>query len=183
MSRRTSTAAVLLSSAALFTGAPATALAHHGHDGRHGAHHGMRHHHHHGGGLARTAHELGVTKQQLRTALKAVAEQQRAASRPPSFMDLFASQLGTTTDKVKAAFKQARESGAHSKDEFLAAFASALGTDSTHVMDAMKAARSEQKAQWKAAREAFINALADQLNLPADTVAAAFNHRCGFKHH
>src|SRR4051812_29584992 len=109
MSRRTSTAAVLLSSAALFAGAPATALAHHGHDGRRGEHHGFRHHH--GDGLARTAHELGVTREQLRTALHNVVEQQKAASRPPSFRDLLASKLGVTTDKLKAAFEQARASG------------------------------------------------------------------------
>src|SRR3954454_13120273 len=104
MSRRTSTAAVLLSSATLFAGAPATALAHHGHDGRRGEHHGFRHH---GDGLARTAHALGVTEEQLRTALKAVAEQQRAAARPPSYTELLASKLGVTTDKLKAAFDQA----------------------------------------------------------------------------
>src|SRR4051812_31148252 len=119
MSRRTSTAAVLLSSAALCAGAPGTALAHHGHDGRRGEHHGFRHHH--GDGLARTAHALGVTKAQLRSALKAVAEQQRAAAKPPSFKALLASKLGVSTDKLEAAFAQARASGADTKDEFLAA--------------------------------------------------------------
>ncbi len=88
MSRRTSTVAVLLSSAALFSGAPATALAHNGHHGGRGEHHGFRHHH--GDGLARTAQELGVTKEQLKSALKAVKDQQRAAARPPSFKDLLA---------------------------------------------------------------------------------------------
>src|SRR3954468_7515895 len=180
MSPRTSTTAVLLSSAALFAGAPAVADAHHhGHGGW--GHHGLRHHH--GDGLARTAQELGVTKEQLRTALKAVAEQQRAASRPPSFKDLLASQLGVTTDKLKAAFEQARASGADTKDEFLAAFASALGTDTAHVTAAMDAARTEQKAQFKAARDAFINALAAQLNVPVEKVDAAFDHNCGFRHH
>src|SRR4051812_9606247 len=175
MFRCTSTAAVLLSSAALFAGAPATALAHHG---DRGAHHGFRYHH--GDGLARTAHELGVTKEQLRSALKAVAEQQRAAAKPPSFTELFASKLGVSTDKLKAAYEQARASGADTRDEFLAAFASALSTDTAHVTAAMDAARSERKAQWKAAREAFVNALAAQLNVPAEKVEAAFDHRCGF---
>src|SRR4051795_12546322 len=131
MSRRTSTAAVLLSSATLFAGAPATALAHHGHHGGRGEHHGFRHHH--GDGLARTADELGVTKEQLKTALKAVAAQQQAAVKPPSYTELLASKLDVTTAQLKSAFEQAKASGAQSKDAFLAAFASALGTDTAHV--------------------------------------------------
>src|SRR3954468_15981971 len=180
MSRRSSTTAVLLSSAALFTGAPATALAHHGHHGGWG-HHG--HHHRGDRGLARTAQELGVTKEQLRDALKAVAEQQKAAARPPSYKELLASKLDVSTDQLKSAFEQARASGADTKDEFLAAFASALNTDSAHVTAAMEAARTEQKAQWKAAREAFITTLADELNVPVEKVEAAFDHGCGFRHH
>ena len=178
MSRRTSTAAVLLSSAALFTSAPATALAHHGHHG------GWGHHHHHGDrGLARTAQELGVTKAQLRDALKAVAAQQRAAARPPSFKELLASKLDVTTDQLKSAYEQARASGADTKEEFLAAFASALNTDSAHVTAAMEAARADQKAAWKAKREAFVNALAAELNVDPAKVDAAFSRSCGFKHH
>ena len=181
MSRRTSTVAVLLSSAALFSGAPATALAHNGHHGGRGEHHGFRHHH--GDGLARTAQELGVTKEQLKSALKAVKDQQQAAARPPSFKDLLATKLSVTDDQLKAAYQQARSSGAQSKDAFLAAFASALGTDSAHVTAAMDSARADAKAQWEAKRQAFINALAAQLNVDPAKVDAAFDKGCGFKHH
>jgi hypothetical protein len=184
MSRRTRTAAVLLSGAALLGGGvPSAAQAHGDHGdkrgGQHFKHHGKRHH----GGLARTARELGVTKDQLRTALKAVAEQQKAAAKPASFKELLAKQFGKTTDQVKAAAEQARASGADTKDAFVAAFATALGVDPATVPTAFEAARTEQKAQRKAARDAFVTALAAQLNVPQEKVAAAFDGNCRPKHH
>lgn len=180
MSRRTRTAAMLLSSAALITaGAPAGAVANNGHGDKRGGHHG--HARGHDRGLARTARELGVTKQQLRTALKAVAAQQKAAAKPPSFKTLFAQELGVTTDQLKAASKQARAT-THSKDEYVQALASALGVDAAKVTTAFTAARDAKKAQWKAKRDAFVAALAQELNVPQDKVEAAFDRKCGFKH-
>jgi 2-hydroxychromene-2-carboxylate isomerase len=165
--------AVVLSSAALIgAGAPAGALAHGGHDrgGHHRAGwHGKRGHDR---GLGRLAHELGVTKAQLKAALKTVAEQQKTAARPPSFKDLLAKQLGLTTDQVKAAAETAKSSGADTKDEWLAAFANALGVDVPTLTAAFDAARTEQKAQIEAACDAFVNALAQQLGVPAEKVAA-----------
>ena len=81
MSRRTRTMAVLLSSAALAGSGPSLAQAHDGGRGdKHGGHHGHHWRGHHDRGLARTAAKLGVTKDQLKTAMKAVREQQQAAS-------------------------------------------------------------------------------------------------------
>ena len=170
MSRRTRTAAVLLSSAALLgAGAPSGAV---GHDND-------RHHarHHHRDGLRSLARELGVTKQQLRTALKAVKEQQRSAAKPASFKTLLAQELGVTREQVKAAFHQARASGADSRDEFKAAFATALGVDAARLDAAFKSAREAQKAAWKARRDAFVAALAAQLGVPTEKVEAAFSRK------
>ena len=146
MSRRSRTMAVLLSSAAFAgAGTPGLAQAHGGdRDGKRGGHHGhnWKGKHHRGDrGLARTAAELGVTKEQLKTALKAVAAQQQAARRsPPSYKELVAQQLGVTTDQLKAAFQQARQS-AQSHEEFKQAFAAALGKDAATVEAAFKTAR------------------------------------------
>src|SRR5262245_5581185 len=111
MSRRTRTMAVLLSSAALAgAGSPGLAQAHGDRDGKRGGHHGQHFkgkHHRGDRGLRRTAAELGVSKDQLRAALKAVAAQQRAAAKPPSYKALVAQQLGVTVDQLKAAFEQA----------------------------------------------------------------------------
>jgi hypothetical protein len=179
--------AVLLSSAAFAgAGTPGLAQAHGGdRDGKRGNHHG--HHwkgkHHRGDrGLARTAAELGVTKEQLKTALRAVAAQQQAAAKPPSFKDVLAQQLGVTTDQLKAAFQQARAT-AQSKDQFKAAFAAALNKDVATVDAAFKSARDAQKAAWKAKRDAFVQALAAQLGVPVEKVDAAFDRGCGFKRH
>jgi hypothetical protein len=186
MSRRTRTAAVLLYGAALLgAGVPSAAQANGDHGDKRGGqnakHHGKRHHGHNRG-LARTASELGVTKEQLRTALKAVAEQQKAAAKPPSFKELLATQFGKTPDQVKAAFQQARAGDADTKDAFVAAFATALGVDPATVPTAFDAARTEQKAQRKAKRDAFVAALATQLNVAPEKVAAAFDSNCRPKH-
>lgn len=180
MSRRTRTAAVLLSSAALLgAGAPAGALAHgHGRDGQHAKWHGKRGHDR---GLGRIADELGVTKAQLKTALKTVAEQQKAAAKPASFKELLAKQLGVTTDQLKAAATAAK--GADSKAAWLAAFANALGVDTAKVTAAFDAARAEQKTQYRAARDAWVSALAQQLGVSTDKVAAAFERKHGARHH
>jgi len=108
MLHRTRTLAVLLSSAALAgAGAPAAAEAHHGGGDHHGAgHHGFRRGHDRG--LARTAAQLGVTQDQLKAALKTVADQQKAAAAPPSLESLVASQLGVTEDQLKTAFERTR---------------------------------------------------------------------------
>lgn len=186
MSRRTRTAAVLLSGAALLGGGiPSAAQANGDHGDKRGGQHAKSHgkrHHGHNRGLARTASELGVTKEQLRTALKTVAEQQKSAAKPASFKDLLAKQFGVTADQVKTAFDQAKAGDADTKDEFVAAFASALGVDPATVPAAFDAARTEQKAQRKAARDAFVAALATQLNVPQEKVAAAFDHNCRPKH-
>jgi hypothetical protein len=180
--------AVLLSSAALAgAGTPGLAQAHGDRDGKRGGHHGQgfrgKHHRHHGDrGLARTAAKLGVTKDQLKTALKTVAAQQQAAAKPAAFKQLLANELGVTVDQLKAAMKQARSS-AHSREQFKQAFASALGKDTATVETAFKNARDKQKAEFKARRDAFIAALAAQLGVPVEKVDAVFNSRCGFKHH
>jgi hypothetical protein len=180
MSRRTSTTAVLLSSAALLgAGAPAGALAH-GDGHKRGGHHGWHGKRGHDRGLGRIARELGVTKAQLKSALKTVAEQQKAAAKPPSFKDLLAKQLGVTTDQVKSAAVAAK--GADSKDEWLAAFAGALGTDTAKVTAAFDAARTELKTQRQAARDAWVNALAQQLGVAPEKVAAAFERKHHAKH-
>jgi hypothetical protein len=111
MSRRTRTMAVVLSSAALLgAGAPAGALAHGGghHDGSHDAKSRG-----HDPGLGRVAASLGVTKAQLKAALKTVGEQQKAAAKPASskaaheaFVAALAQQLGVPADKVAAAFER-----------------------------------------------------------------------------
>ncbi len=181
MYRRTRTIAAVLSSAALLgAGAPAGALAHGGDHGRHGDRHGWHGKRGHDRGLGRIARELGVTKDQLRSALKAASEQQKAAAKPPSFKELLAQHLGVTTDQVKAAAEAAK--GADSKDAWLAAFANALGKDTATVTAAFDAARTDLKAQFKAAHDAFINAVAQQLGLPADKVAAAFERKHGKRH-
>jgi hypothetical protein len=178
---RTRTIAAVLSSAALLgAGAPAGALAHGGDHGRHGGHHGWHGKRGHDRGLGRVARELGVTKTQLRSALKAAFEQQRSAARPPSFKDLLAQRLGVSTDQLKAAAKAAK--GAESKDAWLAAFAGALGKDPAAVTAAFDAARADLKAQRKAAHDAFINAVAQQLGVPAEKVAAAFERKHGKRH-
>jgi len=190
MSRRTRTMAMLLSSAAI-AGAPGVAQAHggggHGHGERAshkhgGGHHGFRGERRFDRGLARTAEALGVTKDQLKAALKAVKEQQDAAAKPPSLKDLVAQQLGVTSDQLKAAFEQARQQS-DSKDEFEQAFAAALGKDVATVEAAYKAAGDQLKAELKARRDAFIQALATQLNLPVEKVDAAFTKSCDFKRH
>jgi len=182
MSRRTRTAAILLSGAALLGGGVASAAEATGdHGGQHAKWHGKRHHGHHNG-LGRTARELGVTKGQLRTALKAVAAQQQSAAKPATFKELLAKQLGVTADQVKAASKQAKASGAKTRDAYFAAFATALGVDPAKVQPAFKAARTERKAQKKAKRDAFVAALAQQLNVPQEKVAAAFDSKCRPKH-
>ena len=101
MSRRTRTMAVLLSAGALVGGGTAsTAQAHH--------HHGRGHHHHHHWGhkhhdrLARIASELGVTKDQLKTALRAVKAQDPQSK--DAFVAALAQQLDVPEDKVSAAF-------------------------------------------------------------------------------
>jgi hypothetical protein len=175
MSRRTRAAAVLLSGAALIAGAPAGAQAHGDRDGKRGEH---RSHHHHRG----VARELGVTKEQLRTALKAVAEQQQSAPKPASLKELLAQQLQVTPDQVRAAFRQAKEN-ADTKEEFVQAFAAALQIDPARVQPAFEAAFKERKAQWKARRDAFFAALAQQLNRSPEQVEEAFDDRCGRKHH
>jgi hypothetical protein len=99
MSRRTRTMAVLLSAGALVGGGTAsTAQAHH---------HGRGHHHHHWGHkhhnrLARIASELGVTKDQLKTALQAVKAQDPQTK--DAFVSALAQQLNVPEDKVAAAF-------------------------------------------------------------------------------
>lgn len=173
--------AVLLSSAALVgAGAPAGALAH-GDGHKHGGHAGWHGKRGHDRGLGRIARELGVTKAQLRSALKAAYEQQKAAAKPPSFKDLLAQHLGVTAAQVKSAAEAAK--GADSEEAWLAAFANALGKDATTVTTAFDAARADRKAQLEAAREAFINTVAQQLGVPAAKVAAAFEHKHGKRHH
>jgi predicted nucleic acid-binding protein len=101
MSRRTRTMAVLLSGAALVGGGTAsTAQAHH--------HQGRGHHHHHHWGhkhhnrLAAAANELGVTKDQLKAAIKAVKAQDPQSK--DAFHAALAQQLNVSQDKVAAAF-------------------------------------------------------------------------------
>jgi hypothetical protein len=176
--------AVLLSSAAFAgAGTPGLAQAHGGdRDGKRGGHHGhnWKGKHHRGDrGLARTAAELGVSKDQLKAALKAVRQQQ-AATPKPSYKALVAQELGVTKDQLKAARKQARQT-AGSREEFKQAFASALGKDVATVEAAYKAAREKLKAAWEARRDAFVQALAAQLGVSAEKVDEAFDHRCGFK--
>jgi hypothetical protein len=176
-------AAVLSSAALLGAGAPAGALAHgddgHKHGGVGAGWHGKRGYDR---GLGRIARELGVTKDQLRSALKAAAEQQQSAAKPASFKDLLATHLGVTADQVEAAADAAKASGADSKDELVAAFADALGVDAATVTAAFDAARADRQAQCKAAHDAFINAVAQQLGLPAEKVAAAFERKHGQRH-
>jgi hypothetical protein len=104
MTRRTKALAALVSSAALVgAGSTASAEAHNG-PGHH--HHGQAElRHHHGGhhhGLARAAAALGVTTDQLKTAVKAVAAQDPQSK--DAWEAALAQQLGTTADKVDAAF-------------------------------------------------------------------------------
>jgi predicted DsbA family dithiol-disulfide isomerase len=171
--------AVLLSGAALASaGAPAGALAHNGRGDNHGGQHAFGHHDR---GLARAASELGVTKAQLSAALQTVAAQEKSAAKPASFKTLVAQQLQVTPDQLNAAFTQAR-TAAQSKDGFVQAVATALQVDPAHVTSALTAARTQQQAERKAARDAFDAALAQQLNVPADKVAAAFGGNCGARH-
>ena len=174
---------MLLSSAALAGSGPSLAQAHDGGRGdKHGGHHGHHWRGHHDRGLARTAAKLGVTKDQLKTAMKAVREQQQAASRPAAYKDLVAQQLGVTTDQLKTAYKTAREN-AQSKEQFEQAFAAALGKDTATVEAAFKAAGDQLKTELSNRRDAFITALAAQLNLPVEKVDEAFTKSCGFKSH
>ena len=97
MSRRTRTMAVLLSAGALVGGGTAsTAQAHH----HHGHHHHWGHKHHNR--LARIASELGVTKDQLKTAIQAVKAQDPQSK--DAFIAALAQQLNVPQDKVEAAF-------------------------------------------------------------------------------
>jgi hypothetical protein len=172
-------AAVLSSAALLGAGAPAGAVAHGDHGHRHGGAgwHGKRGHDR---GLGRIARELGVTKDQLKSALKAAAEQQKSAAKPASFKELLATRLGVTADQVESAADAAQ--GADSKEAWLAAFANALGVDTATVTAAFDAARADRKAQFQAAHDAFINAVAQQLGLPAEKVAAALERKHGKRH-
>jgi hypothetical protein len=182
MSRRTRTTAILLSSAALIgAGVPAGAQAHNDHKrGSHQHAKHVKHGHHNDRGLARTARALGVSKQELRSALKAVAAERRAAAKPPSFKALFAQQLGVTVEQVKAAQREARKAGRHG---YFDAFAAALGTDKAGLKAAFDAARDAQKAQWRAKRDKFVTALAQKLGVSEDRVREAFDRHCGFRHH
>ena len=176
--------AVLFSGAALLgAGAPAGALAHGDGGHKRGGHHGWHGKRGHDRGLARIARELGVTKAQLKSALKTVAEQQKGAAEPASFKALLAKNLGVTTDQVKTAAQAAKAADADTKDEWIAAFANALGADAAKVTSALDATRTERKAQFKAAHDAFITALAQQLGVPAKKVAAAFERKHRSKHH
>ena len=97
MSRRTRTMAVLLSAGALVGGGTAsTAQAHH----HHGHHHHWGHKHHNR--LARIASELGVTKDQLKTAIQAVKAQDPQSK--DAFIAALAQQLNVPQDEVEAAF-------------------------------------------------------------------------------
>ncbi|MDA0185357.1 hypothetical protein OJ997_33940 [Solirubrobacter phytolaccae] len=178
MSRRTRTAAVLLSSAALL-GSGVPAQAHGGDRGDRGQHAGKRH-----GkgdrGFARAARELGVSKEQLKTAVKAASEQQKAAGELPSYKAVVASKLGVTEDQLKTAFEQAKQS-ADSRDAFKAAFASALGKDVATVETAFKDAKTELKQQWQARYDAWVASVAQQLGKSPEEVKAAFESKRG--HH
>lgn len=185
MSRRTRTAAVLLSSAALL-GSGVPAQAHGGDRGDRGGHHQGKRHGKGDRGFARVARELGVSKEQLKSAVKAAAEQQKAAGELPSYKTVVASKLGATEEQLKAAFEQAKAT-ADSREEFKAAFASALGKDVATVEAAFKDARTELKQQRHARYDAFIASVAQQLGKAPAEVKAAFEHKRwghkGFRHH
>jgi Spy/CpxP family protein refolding chaperone len=101
MSRRTRTMAVLLSAGALAGGGTAsTAQAHHNGRGHHHHHWGHKHHNR----LAKIANELGVTKDQLKTALQAVKAQDPQPQSKDAFVAALAQQLNVPEDKVAAAF-------------------------------------------------------------------------------
>src|SRR5262249_35076158 len=99
MTRRTRALAAVVARAALMGGG-ITASAD-GHPRHH--HHGWAaFHHRHHNRLAHAASVLGVTPDQLKSALKAVAAQDPQSK--DAWVSALAQQLGTTPDKVKAAF-------------------------------------------------------------------------------
>jgi hypothetical protein len=103
--------------------------------------------------------------------MNAVAAQQKAAAKAPSYKDLVAGQLNVTSDQLTAAMKTAR--GADGKADFTAALATALNVTPAQVTAAFDAARTQLKAQRKASYDAYVTALATQLGLAQDKVASA----------
>lgn len=121
------------------------------------------------------ARELGVTKSQLKTAVKAASEQQKAAGERPSYKAVVASKLGVAEDQLKAA----RES-TDCREGFKTAVASALGKDVATVEAAFKDARAEVKQQRRARYDAFIDSVAQQLGRSAEEVKAALETKRGW---
>ncbi len=182
MSRRTRTLAVVLSSAALLGGGTAgVAQAHHDRGDR-GGHFGKRHQKHFNR-MGRLASELGVTREQLKAAFAAVADQRPdfKAVREQFWAD-FASGLGVSPETLKAAIQKVREEKSFKHDGdgngFTEALATELGVEPAKVTEAWQAAKQKAKETLAAQRDAWVTALAAQLGVDKEKVAAAL-HQCG----